>query len=320
MDRNALGRAELFARLCLPVVGAPMFLLSSPALLIAQCRAGMVGSMPALNARSSAQLDAELDAIDAALGPDDAPHAINLILTPGNTRLSDDLAVCERHRVPLIITSVGAPGDIVARVHGWGGMVLHDVISVRHLEKAAEAGVDGVVLVCAGAGGHGGQLNPFGFLGEARRHFDGLIALAGSLHSGADILAAQIAGADLAYMGTRFIASAECAIEPAYRQILLDACADDIVASDWFTGMRANYLAASIERAGLPARRLPAAPAPGVGSGGHGEFKVWKDIWSAGHGVGEIADFPPVAELVARLREEYLGAADRAAALAADLK
>ncbi|MFJ3370562.1 NAD(P)H-dependent flavin oxidoreductase [Pseudomonas sp. NPDC086251] len=299
-------------RLRLPLVGAPMFLASTPALVAAQCRAGILGSMPALNARSSQQLDDWLFSLEQQLDDNHcAPFAINQIVSRGNTRQEQDLEILVKHRVPVVITSVGAPGEVVEAVHAYGGLVFHDVVSIRHAEKAAAAGVDGLVAVCSGAGGHGGHLNPFALVNEIRRFFDGTLLLSGALTTGRDVLAAQIMGADLAYMGSRFLATTECQIDDSYKQMLLDADADGIVPSDLFSGLRGNYLAASIARAGLDPRNLPGAATPGVGTGGHGAYKLWKDIWAAGQGVGNIDDLPCVAELVARLEQQYQDALGR---------
>jgi nitronate monooxygenase len=301
-------------RLRLPLVGAPMFLASTPALVVAQCRAGVLGSMPALNARSSQQLDDWLFTLEQQLDENHcAPFAINQIVSRGNTRQEQDLEVLVKHRVPVIITSVGAPGEVVEAVHGYGGLVFHDVVSVRHAEKAVAAGVDGLVAVCCGAGGHGGHLNPFALINEIRGFFDGTLLLSGALTTGRDVLAAQIMGADLAYMGSRFLATTECQIDDTYKQMLLDADAAGIISSDLFSGLRGNYLAASIARTGLDPHRLPDAVTPGVGTGGHGAYKLWKDIWAAGQGVGNINDVPSVAELVARLEQQYQEALRRCA-------
>lgn len=305
-------------RLRLPVVAAPMFLASSPKLMLAQCRAGVVGSMPALNMRSSEQLDDCLAELKESLAttPQAAPFAINQILSPANSRKERDLGLLEKHRVPVVITSVGSPGEVVATVQGYGGLVFHDVVSVRHAEKAAAAGVDGIVAVCAGAGGHGGDLNPFAFVSEIRRFFNGTLLLSGALAHGKDILAAQLLGADLAYMGTRFLSTAESEIDAVYKGMLQAAGADDIVYTDLFSGMRGNYLKASIARTGLDPLRLPPAPQSGVGTGGYGEFKLWKDIWAAGQGVGAIDGLPSVAELVDELEQQYRAALQQAQALA----
>jgi nitronate monooxygenase len=310
----------LFETLRLPIVGAPMFLASTPNLVIAQCRAGVLGAIPALNARSADILDEWLGRINQALAADrpenrlrrPAPFAVNLIVSPQNDRLAADLALCAKHRVPLVITSVGAPGDVARHVHGYGGMLFHDVASVRHARKAAQAGVDGLVVLAAGAGGHGGWLNPFAFVSEVRRIFDGVIVLAGGLSSGADVMAACLAGADLAYLGTRFLGTQECEIDDEYKQMLLRAGADDIVNTALFSGMKGNYLAASIARTGLDPLALPEPPRPGVGTGGHGEFKLWKHIWAAGHGVGSIDALPSVEDLIGEMSLQWQAAGQQA--------
>ncbi|MDD5297906.1 MAG: nitronate monooxygenase family protein [Rhodocyclaceae bacterium] len=309
-------------RLTLPVIAAPMFIVSNPELVIAQCLAGVVGSFPALNARPAEALGQWLTRIETGLGEarsDDpsrkvAPYAVNQIVHPSNPRLERDLHVCAEHKVPLIITSLRAPGEVVRAVHGWGGLVFHDVISVRHAEKALEAGVDGLILVCAGAGGHAGTLSPFALLGEVRRFWDGPLVLAGSLGSGSAILAAQAMGADLAYMGTRFIATKEAHATPAYQQAIVDGNAADVVYTPYFTGVAGNYLKASIRAAGLDPDHLPEPDARGLKMG-EGEAKAWRDIWGAGQGVGLISDVPSTAELVARLRAEYADARQRLAAI-----
>lgn len=300
-------------RLALPVIASPMFILSGPALVIAQCRAGVVGAMPSLNARPAELLDAWLGEIEAGLaaaeaaGERPAPYAVNLIVHGSNDRLEHDLAVCEAHRVPIVITSLRAPGEVVARVQGWGGVVFHDVTTIRHAEKALEAGVNGLVLVAAGAGGHAGTLSPFALVGEVRRFFDGPIALSGAIASGQAILAAQAMGADLAYIGTRFIASAEANADPGYKQMVVDSAAADIVYTPLFTGVPGNYLRASIARAGLDPDDLP-LPQKGSANFGTGRVKPWKDVWGAGQGVGQIADILPAGEIIARLGREYRAA------------
>lgn len=303
--------AVLSNRLRLPLVAAPLFLASTPPLVAAQCRAGIVGSMPALNARSAEQLDDWLAELSetlsspvTALGALPAPFAINQIVSRTNRRQDQDLALLVKHKVPVVITSVGAPGEVVSAVHSYGGVVFHDVVSVRHAEKAAEAGVDGIVAVCAGAGGHGGTLNPLAFVNEIRRFYPGTLLLSGGLTTGKDLLAAQIMGADLGYVGTRFLATQECEIDDAYKQMLLSSNADHIVNTALFSGIRANYLKGSIARSGLDPDDLPPLPEQG-GTGGHNGAKLWKDIWAAGQGVGNIDDIPTVAELIARFEDEY---------------
>lgn len=298
--------AALARNLSLPAIGAPMFIVSNPELVIAQCRSGIIGSFPALNARSASELDEWLDRIegelDAASGA--ACHAVNQITHLANTRLEQDMMVCAQHKVPLIITSLRAPGDVAKAVHGWGGLVFHDVISVRHAEKALEAGVDGLILVCAGAGGHGGDLNPFALVAEVRKFFSGPLVLSGAIATGAAILAAQALGADFAYLGTRFIATREANADPAYKQMLVAARAADIVYTPCFTGVRGNFLKQSVAAAGLDPDNLPAPSGVKLGD----SRKAWRDIWSAGQGVGSIDDIAPVADVVARLKEEYSAA------------
>lgn len=302
----------LARNLVLPVIGAPMFIVSSPALVVAQCRAGIVGAFPALNVRAPETLDNWLALIDAALAevPQAAPYAVNLISHSSNPRLADDLATCAAHRVPLVITSLGSPREVVPHVHDWGGLVFHDAISVRHAEKALEAGVNGLILVCAGAGGHAGMLSPFALVAEIRRFYAGPLALAGAMSTGAAILAAEAMGADCAYLGTRFIATAEANASVAYKQAVLASAASDIVYTPHFTGIPGNYLARSIVAAGLDPAALPErdrAP-PDFTTAAATQSKAWRDIWGAGQGVGAIDAVEPVASVVARLKEEYLAA------------
>lgn len=304
--------AALGRKLALPAIGAPMFIVSGPELVIAQCKSGVIGAFPALNARPEATLDEWLVRIKAALAadPQAAPYAVNQIIHPSNTRLQHDMALCVKHEVPLIITSLAAPTAVVPRVHAYGGLVFHDVISVRHAEKALEAGVDGLILVCAGAGGHAGTLSPFALVGEIRRFYDGPIALSGAIAGGGAILAAQAMGADLAYIGTRFIATAEANAAPAYKQALVDAAAADIVYTPYFTGVHGNYLKQSIVAAGLDPNSLPVRDKSTMdfGSAAAAGAKAWRDIWGAGQGVGGIDAIEPVAAVVARLKEEYRAA------------
>jgi nitronate monooxygenase len=305
----------LLQRLRLPVIGAPMFIAGNPRLVIEQCKAGIVGSFPALNARPKEALDGWLTEIEQALAahPGAAPYAVNQIIHKSNDRLEHDLEVCVRHRVPIIITSLRAPHEIVPRVHAYGGLVLHDVISVRHAEKALEAGVDGLILVCAGAGGHAGTLSPFALVGEVRRFFDGLVVLAGAIATGDAILAAQAAGADLAYIGTRFLATPEASVPDRYKEEIVRASAADIVYTDLFSGVHGNYLRHSVVAAGFDPANLPRSDPSKMnfGSGSGAEKKVWRDIWSAGQGVGQIDRILPVAEVVERLAAEYAAARRR---------
>ncbi len=315
--------AILADNLALPVIGAPLFIVSNPDLVIAQCLAGVVGSMPALNARPAEQLEEWLTAIDAALaqaraarpGAKIAPYAINQIIHPTNERLAHDLDVCERHRVPLVITSLSAPTEVAPRVHGWGGLVFHDVISVRHAKKAIEAGVDGLILVCAGAGGHAGMLSPFALVEEVRRFWDGPIALSGAIATGRGVLAAQAMGADLAYIGTRFVATHEARASAAYKQMIVDSAAADIVYSPTFTGVAGNYLRGSIVAAGLDPDHLPTRDktAMSFASEGGAKTKAWRDIWGAGQGVGAIDEVLGAGEVVARMIAEYAQAKARLA-------
>jgi len=297
-------------RLRLPMIGAPLFLISGPELVLAQCRAGIIGAFPALNARPAEMLDTWLGQLRAELGPADAPFAVNQIVHASNDRLEADLAVCAAHRVPIIITSLRAPQGVVDAVHGWGGIVLHDVTNLRHAEKALEAGVDGLVLVAAGAGGHAGALSPFALVDEVRRIWDGPIALSGSITRGRQVLAAQAMGADLAYVGTRFIASAEARAADPYKQMVVESRAADILYTPFFTGVPGNYLKPSIAAAGLDPEALPAADKSTM-SFASTRVKTWRDIWGAGQGVGGIADAPPVADLVARMAAEYAAAKDQ---------
>jgi nitronate monooxygenase len=311
-------------RLSLPVIAAPMFIASTPELVIEQCKAGVIGSFPALNARPQSLLDewlarirAELDAY-AAANPEApvAPFAVNQIAHVSNDRLEQDVATCVRHRVPLVITSLRPPREIVDAVHAYGGLVFHDIISVRHARKAAEQGVDGIIIVCAGAGGHAGQGSPFALVREIRQFFGGTLVLAGAMSSGADVLAAQAIGADLAYLGTRFLATTEAHVLPEYKQMIVDSGSDDVVYTSLFTGVKGNYLRKSVTAAGFDPDNLPEADKSKMnfGSGGNVEKKAWRDIWSAGQGVGNIRDVIPTREVVARLIVEYADAKRRLSA------
>lgn len=299
------------ARLRLPVIGAPMFLVSGPELVIAQCRAGILGTFPALNARGEGELAAWIARIRAALAAHDAAHpdrpaaafGVNLILHPSNPRLEQDLATCVAERVPVVITSLQAPGPVAAAVHGYGGIVLHDVTTTRHAQKALEQGADGLIAVAAGAGGHAGRLSPFALLAELRRFHAGPLVLAGGIARGEDIAAALAAGADLAYVGTRFIAAAESAAPDAYKAAVAAARAEEIVLTDAVSGVPGNFLAASLAAAGLDPATLPA---PGGGrvdlsSLGDAAARAWRDIWSAGHSVAGTPAVAPVAEIAADL-------------------
>jgi nitronate monooxygenase len=307
--------AALRQQLIIPVIGSPMFIVSGPELVIAQCKAGVVGSFPALNARPKEALDEWLtqieDELDAArkAHPERriAPYAVNQIVHASNDRLEHDIEVCVRHKVPIIITSLRAPDDVVRHVHEYGGVVFHDVINVRHAQKAVEAGVDGLILVCAGAGGHAGTLSPFALVPEVRRMFDGPIILSGSIANGAAVLAAEALGADFAYIGTRFIATREARAADEYKEAIIESSAGDIVYTPLFTGVHGNYLKKSIVAAGLDPLNLPTADKTTMNfsSGGGSKAKAWRDIWGAGQGVGQIDDAPAAADLVARLVTEY---------------
>jgi nitronate monooxygenase len=307
--------------LSLPVIGSPMFIASGPALVLAQCKAGIVGSFPALNARPASLLDTWLTDMQAELaafgqanpGARIGPIAVNQIVHQSNDRLAHDVEVCVKHRVPIIISSLRAPPkEMMDAIHSYGGIVLHDVISIRHAQKALEAGVDGLILVAAGAGGHAGPLSPFALVGEVRKFFSGPIALSGAIATGGAVLAAQAMGADFAYIGSRWLATKESNIDDTYRQAILDSAAADIVYTNLFTGVHGNYLKASILRAGMDPDNLPQADksAMNFGSGG-GAAKAWRDIWGAGQGVGLMDDVPSVAEMVERLKSEYDAAKKR---------
>ena len=303
----------------MPVIGAPLFLISGPDLVIAQCKAGIIGSFPALNARPQHVLEEWIIRIKRELAeyqeqnPDAkvAPFAVNQICHGSNDRLMDDMETCVKHEVPIIITSLRPPAEVVEAAHSYGGLVFHDVISVRHARKAAEQGVDGLILVCAGAGGHAGALSPFALLREVKEWFDGTVILSGSIGDGYSVASSLALGADFAYMGTRFIASKEANADQEYKKMLEESAASDIVYSSLFTGVLGNYLKPSIANAGLDPDNLPDADksAMNFGSGGNTDSKAWKDIWGSGQGIGRITDSPSVSDLVDRLKAEYLESA-----------
>jgi len=305
--------ASLEQRLRLPVVAAPMFLISNPTLVLACCASGVVGSFPALNQRDSAGFKAWLEEIEAGFAQlqAPAPYAVNLIVHPTNPRLQADLALCVEHRVPIVITSLGAVKEVVDAVHGYGGLVFHDVTTRRHAEKAAEAGVDGLIAVAAGAGGHAGTWSPFALAAEIRQFFDKTLLLAGCLNHGHEILAAQLLGADLAYMGTRFIATTESQAQDAYKQMLLDAHAADIIHTPAVSGIPASFLRSSLEQAGYDMNALKGGHEQGKLKPIDDEAKAWKTVWSAGQGVGEIHDLPSASALIERLHSEYREALER---------
>lgn len=306
--------------LSLPVIGAPLFIASCPALVIEQCKAGVVGSFPALNARPAEMLDQWLQQIEQALSQHRAAHpdavigpiAVNQIVHQSNDRLARDVEVCVKHRVPVIISSLRAPPEeMLDAIHSYGGVVLHDVISIRHAHKALEAGVDGLILVASGAGGHAGGLSPFALVGEVRKFFDGPIALSGSIANGDAILAAQAMGADFAYIGSRWLATQEANTSEGYRQAIVESSAADIVYTNLFTGVHGNYLKKSITNAGLDPDNLPEADKSSMNFSSASGAKAWRDIWGAGQGVGLMEDVPTVAEVVTRLKREYAEARQR---------
>jgi len=308
----------IFDKLRLPVIGSPLFIVSGPELVIAQCKAGVVGSFPALNARPQAQFDEWLHQITEELAahnrehPDRpaAPYAVNQIVHKSNNRLQEDIATCAKWQVPITITSLGAQEELNKAVHSWGGIVLHDVINDRFAHKAIEKGADGLIPVAAGAGGHAGVTSPFALMREIREWFDGPVALSGSIAHGASVLAAQAMGADLAYIGSAFIATKEANAVEGYKDNIVEAKAADIVYSDLFTGVSGNYLRQSIEKAGMDPNNLPKGDISTMnfGSGGNSEAKAWKDIWGSGQGIGAIKEVQTVAEFVDQLEAEYRAA------------
>ena len=309
-------------KLSLPVIGSPLFIISNPQLVIAQCQAGIVGSMPSLNARPAAQLEDWLAEITETLAAYDrahpdrpsAPFAINQIVHKSNDRLDHDMEVCARFKVPIVITSLGAREDVNQAVHGWGGIVLHDIINNRFAHKAIEKGADGLVAVAAGAGGHAGVKSPFALVQEIRQWFDGPIALSGAIASGDEVLAALAMGADFAYIGSAFIATTEARASEAYKQAIVDGDSDDIVYSNLFTGVHGNYLAPSIRAAGMDPDNLPESDPSAMNFGGS-STKAWKDIWGCGQGIGAVNAVTSTAEMVARLQREYTSAKARIFAL-----
>ncbi len=311
---------SVLQRVRFPVIASPMFIISTPRLVIEQCKAGIVGSMPALNARPAAQLDDWLSEITETLAAWDAAHpdqlsapfAINQIVHKSNNRLDEDLAVCAKYKVPLVITSLGAREDVNQAVHGWGGVVMHDVINQRFAHKAIEKGADGLIAVAAGAGGHAGTTSPFALIQEIREWFDGPVALSGSIATGRAILAARAMGADFAYIGSAFIATEEARAQDAYKQMIVDSASQDVVYTNYFSGVHGNYLKGSIAASGLDPDQLPEADPSKMDFGTSADGgntgaskKVWKDIWGCGQGIGAVKAVVPVAELVARLRREY---------------
>ncbi|MCD1264804.1 nitronate monooxygenase [Shinella sumterensis] len=312
--------ALLKDKLRLPVVAAPLFIISHPALTIAQCKAGVVGAFPALNARPESQLDEWLAEITEALAAHDAKHpdrpaapfAVNQIVHRSNKRLEHDLAMCVKYKVPVVISSLGAVPEVNAAIHSYGGIVLHDVINNRHANSAIRKGADGLIAVAAGAGGHAGTLSPFALVQEIREWFDGPLLLSGAIATGGAILAAQAMGADMAYIGSPFIATTEARANEAYKQMIVDSAAADIVYSNYFTGIHGNYLKPSIAAAGMDPDHLPEAdPSKMDFETATSGAKAWKDIWGCGQGIGAIKSVAPTAELVARLEQEYAAARAR---------
>ncbi len=314
--------AHITNNLRLPVIGAPLFIVSSPTLVSAQCTAGIVGSFPALNARPQHELTnwiREIKDRSAAYKnehPDAkvAPFAVNQICHGSNDRLFKDMETCVKEEAPIIITSLRPPEEVVTAAHSYGGLVFHDVISVRHARKAAEQGVDGLILVCTGAGGHAGRLSPFALVREVRQWFDGIIILSGSISDGHGVYSSIALGADLAYMGTRFIATQEANAEEAYKKMICDTTAQEVIYTNLFTGVLGNYLGPSIARAGLDPEELPQADKSKMnfGSGGNQEAKAWRDIWGAGQGCGNIDDVPTVHDVVDRMEADFNAARQEA--------
>ena len=302
-------------RLSIPVIGSPLFIISGPELVMAQCRAGIIGSFPSLNARPLAQFEEWLQRLSTELGPDDAPYAVNLIVHKSNDRLMDDLALCVKYKVPMIITSLGAREDVNAAIHSYGGVVMHDIINNKFARKAVEKGADGLIAVAAGAGGHAGTISPFALIREIREWFDGPLALSGSIATGEAVLAAEAMGADFGYIGSAFIATAEARAVEGYKEMIVGSASSDIVYSNLFTGVHGNYLRPSIVNAGLDPDNLAISDpsAMNFGSSGNTDAKAWKDIWGCGQGIGAVKAVLPAGELVARLKREYEAARTRIA-------
>ena len=295
----------LFSRLRLPVIGSPLFIISNPELVIAQCRAGIVGSFPALNARPGPVLEEWLKRLNGELGESDAPYAVNQIVHRSNDRLMHDVELCVKYRAPIVITSLGARAEVNEAIHSYGGIVLHDIINDTFARKAIEKGADGLIAVAAGAGGHAGTISPFALIQEIRAWFDGPVALSGAIATGGAVLAAQAMGADFGYIGSAFIATEEANASPEYKTMLVDSAAGDIVYTNLITGVHGNYLKGSLVNAGLDPDNLPTSDATAMNFGTDRKAKAWKDIWGAGQGVGAVKAVVPAAELVARLSAEY---------------
>ena len=300
--------ALLQDRLSLPLIASPMFIVSQPKLVIAQCKAGIVGAFPSLNARPSGVFEDWLQHLNRELTDQDAPFAVNLIVHKTNARLEEDLALCVKYRVPIVITSLGARADVNEAVHSYGGIVLHDVINNMFARKAVDKGADGLIAVAAGAGGHAGILSPFALVEEIRAWFDGPLILSGAIATGRSIAAAKMMGADLAYMGSAFIATEEANADLEYKQMIVDSSADDIIYSDYFTGVLGNYLRPSITAAGLDADKLPSASNMDISSMAEDGKKAWRDIWGAGQGIGAVEKVQTAARFIEELKAQYQAA------------
>jgi nitronate monooxygenase len=305
--------AAFAGRLSIPVIGSPLFIISGPELVMAQCRAGIIGSFPSLNARPLSQFEEWLQRLSTELGPNDAPYAVNLIVHKSNDRLMDDLALCVKYKVPMIITSLGAREDVNEAIHSYGGIVMHDIINNKFARKAVEKGADGLIAVAAGAGGHAGTTSPFALIQEIREWFDGPLALSGSIATGDAVLAAQAMGADFGYIGSAFIATKEARAVQDYKDMITQSASSDIVYSNLFTGVHGNYLRPSIVKAGMDPDNLPTSDpsAMNFGSGGNTEAKAWKDIWGCGQGIGAVKSVLSAGEYVAKLVREYEAARAR---------
>ena len=305
--------AAFAGRLSIPAIGSPLFIISGPELVMAQCRAGIIGSFPSLNARPLAQFEEWLQRLSTELGPNDAPYAVNLIVHRSNDRLMDDLALCVKYKVPMIITSLGAREDVNEAIHSYGGIVMHDIINNKFAKKAVEKGADGLIAVAAGAGGHAGTTSPFALIREIREWFDGPLALSGSIATGEAVLAAQAMGADFGYIGSAFIATQEARAVQDYKDMITQSESSDIVYSNLFTGVHGNYLRPSIVKAGMDPDNLPTSDpsAMNFGSGGNTDAKAWKDIWGCGQGIGAVKSVLSAGEYVAKLVSEYEAAKAR---------
>jgi nitronate monooxygenase len=297
--------AALAARLSIPVIGSPLFIISNPDLVIAQCKAGVIGSFPSLNARPLPQFEEWLQRLTAELGPNDAPYAVNLIVHRSNDRLMADLELCVKYKVPMVITSLGARAEVNEAIHSYGGVVYHDIITDAFARKAIDKGADGLIAVAAGAGGHAGTISPFALIQEIRKWFDGPLALSGSIATGDAVLAAQAMGADFGYIGSAFIATAEARADERYKAMIVESSSVDIVYSNLFTGVHGNYLKPSIALAGMDPDNLPEGDLSTMNFGSEAAPKAWKEIWGCGQGIGAIDAVLPAADFIAKLRREY---------------